>query len=287
MLRRFLAWFEEYIADVGAMTLIGAVTGILAFGGTLSTIFGDTGLRAAAFVAVIVSALGVLTALATSRRQWKHRAEQDQRLLAHYCDILQSRFNYWRIRDWDETVVVDNHGNAHQYIVVRVVVESEDLDFFRARLGCRWKQPVKYRKRVKVKVRSLKVDGLGGTRLNTTTSWLYDGRLEILTHFSSSVEKNDQLNLAIEIDWPGKCQPLMTGQPDEFVMQFTQHIERATWTIVLPAGTQVSVDPVGLRTGEDSFDVRKRVNSAGDSEVRLSAHAIEPYRLFGMRLDQN
>jgi hypothetical protein len=286
MFRRFLAWLEEYVADTGVIALVGAATGILAFGGTMSTVFGATSFRAAAFVAAIVTVLGIFVTLAGSRRHWRRRAEQDQRLLARYCNILQDRFNYWRIKDWDEIVMVDAKGNARQRVTVRVLVESEDLDFFRIRMGCRWNQPVKYRRKVKVKVRSLEVDGLGGTRVDTTTSWLYDGRLEILTHFTSPLEKDEQLNLAIEVDWPKKCAPLMNHEPDEFVMQFTHHIERAAWTVILPTGTQVYVDQVGLKSGEDSFEVHKGVNSAGESEVRLVARAIEPYRQFGMRLDQ-
>jgi hypothetical protein len=286
MFKRFLSWLEEYIADAGVIGLVGAVTGILAFGGTLSVVFGDPGLRAAAFAAAILAALGTFIVLATSRKQWRKRAEQDQRLLARYCDILLDRFSYWRIKDWDETVIVDANGNARQYVTIRVLVESEDLDFFRVRMGCHWKQPLKYRKKVKVWVRSLERDGVGGTRSDTTTSWLHDGRLEVLTHFSSPVEKNEQLNLAMEVDWPKKCAPLMNGDPDDFVMTFTQHIERATWTVVLPPGTQVYVDPIGLRAGEDRYDVKQRVNGAGDTEVRLVARGLEPYRKFGLRLDQ-
>ncbi|TCO52402.1 hypothetical protein EV192_112134 [Actinocrispum wychmicini] len=285
MLRRFLTWFEDYLADVGAITLIGAVTGILAFGGTLSTIFGDTGIRATAFVATILTVLGTFTALATSRRQWQHRARQNQRLLGHYRRLVQDHFNYWQILEWDETVVVDERGNSRQRITARAVVTSDDLDFFRIRLGSRWKQSTKHQRHVSVKARSPELDGLGGTRLDTTLAWLPDGRLEILVHFSLSMEKNDIFNVDFEIEWPGKCQPLMLGEPDEFVMRFTQRIEKATWTIILPVGTKVSVDPVGLRA-EDTYELKKGVNSAGNSEVRLSAQAIEPYRSFGMRVDQ-
>ncbi|MFD1047539.1 hypothetical protein ACFQ1S_19330 [Kibdelosporangium lantanae] len=282
MFRRLSSVLKDYVANAGVLTLVV----VLAVGGTVTAVFGDTALRVATFVPASVVVLGMFIALEANRKQWRTRAERDQRLLAHYCDILQDRFTYWRIRDWDERVVVDAAGNTRQFITVRVLVESEDLDFFRIRMGCRWKQPLKYRKRVRVQVRSLEVDGLGGTRADTTTSWLHDGRLEILTHFASPIEKDELLNLSIEVDWPGKCQPLMNNEPDEFVMRFTQHIERASWTIVLPANTQVAVDPVGLRSGEDSFEVRKRVDNDGNSEVRLVARAIEPYRLFGLRLDQ-
>ncbi|MCE7002132.1 hypothetical protein LWC34_04720 [Kibdelosporangium philippinense] len=286
MLKRFLAWLEDYVADAGVIGLSGAVLGILAFGGTLSAVFGNSGIRAATFTAAILAIAGLFAWLAASRKYWHDRAQRDQRLLAHYCNILHDRFNYWRIKDWDETVVVDERGNAKQLVKARVLVESDDLDFFRVRLGSHWKQPVADRKRVKVKVRSLEHDGIGGTRSDTTTSWLHDGRLEVLTHFNSPLEKNDIVNLAIELDWPRKCFPLMHGEPDDFVMRFARHIEKATWTIILPAGTKVYVDPVGLRPEEDSYEVRQRVNAAGDSELRLSVKDIEPYRRFGVRLDQ-
>jgi hypothetical protein len=239
-----------------------------------------------AVTAVMLAALSMVIVIARSRTQWRKRAERDQRLLGHYCDILQDRFSYWRIKDWDERVVVDAKGNARQYITVRVLVESDDVDFFRVRMGAHWKQPLKYRKKVKVWVRSLEVDGLGGTRSDITTSWLHDNRLEVLTHFSSPVEKNELINLTMEIEWPKKCAPLMSGKPDDFVMRFTRHIERTNWAIVLPAGTEVYMDPIGLKTGEDSYEVKQRVDGDGNTEVRLTAKDIEPYRRFGIRLDQ-
>jgi hypothetical protein len=286
MFRRFLAWLEDYIADAGIVGLVGAVTGILAFGGTLSAIFGNSGVKSAAFAAAILAALGMFILLAASRIQWRKRAEQDQRLLTHYCNILQERFNSWRITDWNETIVVDVNGDTRQRITVHAVVESEELELFRVRIGCRWNQSPRYRRKVKVKVQSLEADGMGGTRPDTITSWLIDGRLEILTHFNQPIGKNEQLDLSMEIDWPKKCAPLMNGEPDEFVMRFTRYIENTTWTIILPAGTRVYVDLVGLKPLADSYEVQRSVNSAGNSEIRLTARAIEPYRLFGLRLDR-
>lgn len=286
MLKRLLTWLEDYVVDTGVIGVPAAVLGILAFGGTLSAVFGDSGIRAAAFAATILAVLGMFILLATSRKQWRNRAEQDQRLLAHYCDILHDRFSYWRIKEWNETVFVDPKGNVKQHVTARVLVESEELDFLRVRMGANWNQPLKYRKRVKVHVRSLEHNGLGGTRSDTTTSWLHDGRLQILIHFSSPLEKNDVVNLVFELEWPMKCYPLMHGKPDEFAMRFTRNLEKLTCTIVLPVGTKVYVDLVGLRPDEDHYEIRQRVNSGGDSEVRLTVRDIEPYRRFGVRLDQ-
>jgi hypothetical protein len=235
---------------------------------------------------VALAAISLAVSFARRAAQWQKRAERDQRLLGHYCDILQDRFSYWRIKDWDERVVIDAKGNARQYITVRVLVESEDVDFFRVRMGAHWKQPLKYRRKVKVWVRSLQVDGLGGTRSDITTTWLHDNRMEVLTHFSSPVEKNELINLTMEIDWPRKCAPLMGGKPDDFTMRFTRHIERTNYVVVLPPGTEVYMDPIGLRTGEDSYEVTQRVDGDGNTEVRLLAKDIEPYRRFGVRLDQ-
>jgi hypothetical protein len=276
---------RKAVADGATVVLIASVVGILALGGTLSVVLRNTDVLIAALGAAMVVVLGRCIALASSRKRWRERAEQDQRLLAHYCDVLQDRFSYWRIKDWDETVVVDEQGNARQYITVRVLVESEELDFFRVRMGCRWDQPAKYRKKVKVKVRSLEVDGVGGTRPDTTTTWLPDNRLEVLTHFSTALEKDEQLNLAMEIDWPKKAAPLFRGEPDDFFMRFTRYIEKANLAIVLPPGTEVYMDLIGLRPEEDDYQLEQQVTESG-TEVRLRAFAIEPYRRFGVRLDR-
>jgi hypothetical protein len=286
MFRRFLAWFEDYVADAGVIALVGAVTGILAFGGTLSAFFGNTGLRVAAFVAAMVAVLGMFVALVTSVRRLRDRAERSQRLLTQYGNILQSYVNSWRILDWDEHTVVDLRGDTRHLITVRAVVESDILRFFRIRLGCRWNQPTRYQKKVRLTVRSLEVDGLGGTRPDTVMSWLPDGRMEAIIHLRHAMSKGDQLNLSLEIDWPRKCAPLMRGEPDEFVMRFTHRIERAACTIVLPADRDVYVDLIGLKADEDRYELDRQVISNGHGEVRLTAHQIEPYRLFGIRLDQ-
>ena len=57
-------------------------------------------------------------------------------------------------------------------IIVRAKTLIDDIEFFRLRFGPGWDQPRRYRRKVMVNVRSLSAEGIPGTRLETTKSWL-------------------------------------------------------------------------------------------------------------------
>jgi len=52
------------------------------------------------------------------------------------------------------------------------------------------------------------------------------------------------------VRWPRRCAPLMVaGQPDSFVLRFSESISRARYEVILPAGREAFCEPIGF--GED------------------------------------
>ncbi|WIV59888.1 hypothetical protein [Amycolatopsis nalaikhensis] len=287
MLKSFLGWLRDYVIYTGIVGLAEGVLGILAFGGLLSALLGNSAIKAGAIVAVLLGVIGLYILLIANRVEWRSRTELDRRLLQHYCSVLKERHGHsWRIVSWLESAVVRPNGDATEVITVTAIVECDVLDFFAIRTGAGWHQSERVRRKVKVNVKSLEVDGIGGTRRDVTSTWLDDGRLEVLAHFGSPASRGDEIVMVIEKEWPGKCAPLMRERrPDEFALKFACAIGYLEYAIHLPEGAEVACDPVGLVKGQHDFSLAVKRNGAGPTEVCLVARGIPPRLRVGMRLD--
>ncbi|WP_199438943.1 hypothetical protein [Umezawaea beigongshangensis] len=51
-----------------------------------------------------------------------------------------------------------------------------------------------------MEVRSIAVEGVGGTRSDKSVLWRDDGRLEVLVHFASPVARGNEFQVLVEID---------------------------------------------------------------------------------------
>ena len=286
MLKGFISFLDDYLAEAGLIGLAKAVLGILAFGGVLSVLFGSNAFKAATLLVCVLCTLGLLTMLISRCTGLRHRVDRCQALLTHYCDLIYDQSDYlWRVDRWEESIKVAKNGDVTGSILVQALTESDELHFCRLRIGANWPQPEKYRRRVRVTASSIEVDGAGGTRWDQTLNWLSDGRLEVLAHFRSAPpKKGDELTLRLEFEWPGKAAPLMRfGEPDEFVMTMGRPLAYFSYEVELPADVKVRYDAVGLKRGIDCFELSR---PAGEPPVvRLVARDIEADRRIGMRLD--
>jgi hypothetical protein len=287
MLKSFLGWLRDYVVYTGVVGLAEGVLGILAFGGLLSALLGNTAIKAGAIVAVLLGVIGLYILLIANRVEWRSRTELDRRLLQYYCSVLKERHGHsWRIASWVESAAVRANGDASEVITVKAVVECELLDFFAIRTGAGWHQSEKARRKVKVAVKSLEVDGIGGTRRDATSTWLNDGRLEVIAHFGSPARRGDEIVMVIEKEWPGKCAPLMRDrQPDEFALRFACVADYLEYAVHLPEGSEVACDAIGLVKGLHDYSIAVKRNGAGPTEVCLVARNIPPRLRVGMRLD--
>lgn len=286
MLKGFISFLDDYLAEAGLIGLAKASLGILAFGSVLSAAFGSGAFKAAALLITVLCALGLLAVLIRRCTGLKRRVDRSHELLTHYCDLIYGRSDHlWRVDRWQESIKVAKNGDVTGSIIVHAMTESDELHFYRLRIGANWPQPEDQRRRVRVTASTVEVDGSGGTRWDRTLNWLPDGRLEVLAHFESAPpKKGDELTLRVEFEWPGKAAPLMRfGEPDDFVVLMGRPLAHFGYRVELPAGTAVRYDPVGLKRGVDDFTLNR---VEGKSHVvELVARDIAADHRVGLRLD--
>lgn len=287
MRKSFLEWLQGYAINAGLVGLVEGALAIVAFGGALSALLGTTAIKAAAMFAVTFGLLGLVALLSFNRLEWRNRTDLHRSLLARYCIILAERFNHsWKTTSWQDVVVVSPNGDAEETITVKATVECDTLDFFKIYTGPGWRQPEKYQRRVRVKVRSLEVDGAGGTRRDVTSSWNENGNLEILVHFGEPALRDSEISMKVELTWPGKCLPLMRWRrPDEFALTFIRPIDYLEYQIVLPAGFDAYYDPIGLFRDADDCVFSREGAKGAPITIKLVARNIAQNRRIGMRLD--
>ena len=288
MLTGFVSFLDDHLADRGVRGLLDSALGILAFGGVLGAAIGSTGVKTAGLTITALYVIGILVILARRHVTLRRQVQEHEALLARYPDLIHEKYGpLWRIDRWEEELDIAQNGDTIGSITVHAVAQEEELWFVRLRIGPRWDQPIRMRRKVRVRVGSVETDGVGGTRYRHTSTWLPDGRLDVVVHFTHPpLRRGDGVGLRLDVDWPGKAAPLMRfGEPDEFTMRMVNPLVYAGYRVVLPAGLRARYDPIGLHGGVDRFTLTTSTAGGGRPVVHLQAHDIPADRRFGMRLD--
>lgn len=277
---------QSYVLNTGVIGIVEGLLGILATGGILSALLGQAGVRAASTIVVAVAVLGLFVLLATNKLEWRRQTELDRRLLLRYCNLLHERCNFtWRITDWRQVVTIEANGDTLDKITFTAVPDCDTLDFLTFWEGPNWEWPERYQRKTDVFVRSVEVDGEGGTRFDVTTCWLSRGRLKVMVHLSEPALRDTEINLMAEFSFPAKSLPLMQGQPEEFVKKFSPGPEHLEYTVVLPPGYSGYWDGVGLKSGTKRYSIQRRTNTSGREEISLVADGVSTGARVGMKLD--
>ncbi|MEU5696400.1 hypothetical protein [Actinosynnema sp. NPDC020468] len=287
MLKGFVDYLDDHLADVGPSGLLTATLGILAFGSALGSIFGVVAVKAVGFVLASLYVVAALVLLARGRGVQGRRIERLESLLTSYCNLIYTEIDpLWRIDRWEEDVVIARNGDVTASIVVHAFVLADELAFCRVRLGPNWRQPRRARRRVDVRVSSVEVDGTGGTRWERTSSWLADGRLEVLVHFRPTPPvKGEEIRLRFDVSWPGKATPLMRhGDPDDYITMMGLPLAYLSYRVTLPPGTRSRCDVIGLRKGVDDFALDLDTTAQGPVATLVVRDVPADHRV-GMRLD--
>jgi hypothetical protein len=213
--------------------------------------------------------------------------ESHRRLVSHYCNFIYEKMQFApQIASWRQVTNIDSRGNARETIVVRAKTLVDDTQFFRVRIGPGWNQPRRYRRRVHVKVRSLSVNDVPGTRLDISTSWLMNGKFELIAHFHSPLRAGGEIRLNMDWNWPGKCVPLIVQKvPDQFVFEFGRSVTYATQTIILPAGHDAYFEPIGFSHGQVGYSIIRALNENGRVQFIFEAQLLPEDHRAGMRLE--
>lgn len=264
MLRETILFLEEFLHARGTPAVAKAVVGIMSFAVLLGAVLGSTAIKSGALVAAIllitVAGIALMTSLGAERREQAVQRE----LLSRYCNQLDKVRPSYQILEWKETIVIRDGGDADTKLTIKLRPLGPDLFFIRMKFGCGWPQSARYRRQVKMTVRTLLVDGSSGTTLHTTLSWPKDGVVSAVIHFHEPPREGAEISVVIELHWPKRCQPLVDGSPDEFTLMFAQPVTHAVYRIVLPPGDDVYLEPIGpLDVGYDltktSDDLDRRI----------------------------
>jgi hypothetical protein len=287
MLREFMAWFESYLSRAGVVGLVEGGLGVLAFGGALSVVLGDSSAKAGAIVTVLVATLGSILLLAASRAEWRRRSELSERLLIQHCrGFVQDNRSSWKVTRWMEHQRIDDNGDAVVLITAQAVVTCDILGFYRFYVGCGENQPKKVRRRVDVRVHSVEAGSVGGTRREVTKHWVDDGRMEVLAHFPAPVYRGSEFSVVIEMRWPARSKKLVVDRlPDDFCVRVQPPLDLLEYTVVLPPGEDAFYDPIGFRSDDPDFLLASRSNSSGCQEISLTGRDVPVAGRIGLRVD--
>ena len=184
-----------------------------------------------------------------------------------------------------QVAVIAANGDTHEFITVCAVIRNAEARFFRLRFGSGWDQPKSVQKRVNAQVRSLLVDGSMGPSFpgDLALERRRQARHGLPLPFArGSGQRNtpeNGMDLAEEMRTADAAQ-----KPDPFTFYFRQPVERATYTIVLPAGVDVHWDVVALNRIRDDFEIIRKT-SAGRVEITLAINDLPANRRAGMLLE--
>lgn len=274
MLDSFIAWLDSYVTREQPSTIVRAMLAMMTFAGLLGTLSGEQAIRAGAFVVGIVSALSAVLILLADRRRLTRENDSNRVLLSRYCDTIANNSvePLVRIENWRQRVEVQPNGDVTETLTLKAVALREEVPFIRLTAGCRWDQPDRYRRRVKVTARSVTINGVSGTKWHVTSSWRSIQKLTSVLHLHLPIKRGQVVTFEVTRTWPAKCRPLMRdGQAEDFTLETTalletQHVE---YTIVLPLGFEAVYEEIGT----------------GEPDVQLSADA-DGGRIFTWRADK-
>jgi hypothetical protein len=282
------SWLRDYVVYTGLFGPVEGAAGLLLVAGSTAALVGGGSVGTAGSVLSAVGVAALLVLLVVNRLEWRRRDESERQLLLRYCNTLEKRHGQkWAVNDWLQEVDIQANGDVRQRISFTIVVMCDLLDFCSFTDRTNWDWPDRYKRRVKVKVRSVEVGGEGGTRFGFTTAWIDNtSKLKVMVHLDEPASRGSEVSFRVDLFWPAKCAPLMRGyEADELLVSFGATIPHARYVITLPAGYHVRVDKLGLVPGRDDYELTKAINRAGQPETTLTVRDIEAYRKVGIKLD--
>jgi hypothetical protein len=286
MLDSFIAWLDSYVTREQPSTIVRAMIAMMTFAGLLGTLSGQQAIRVGAFVVVVVSALSAVLVLLADRRRLVRENETNRVLLSRYCDAIANNSvePLVRIENWRQRVEVQPSGDVTETLTLRAVALREEVPFIRLTAGCRWDQPDRYRRRVKVIARSATINGVAGTKWNVTSSWKSIQKLTSVLHLHIPIKRGQMITFEVTRTWPAKCRPLMRdGRAEDFTLETTALLEtqHVDYTVVLPPGFEAVYEEIG--TGEP--DVQLSTDADGGRIFTWRADKVPTLTKVGIRLE--
>lgn len=285
MLREWIAFLDEFLRGHGAAAVAKAAVGIMSFSVLLGAVLGSAAIKSGALATttLLMSAAGI--ALLHRLRTQSRELEQQKGLVAQYGKMLDEHVATYQIIDWDTTFVIDERGDAQERLRVRARAVSAELRFVRLVFGCGFPQPPRFRKRVRLSVRKILVDGTPGTSLSQTITWPRNGTMVVMIHFPEPPKQHDEVSFSIDIAWPGRCAPLVEGHPDEYRIKFAQPVQHVRYRIFVPPDTSTYSEPIGSEKCADRYRLTTTRTEEGREVVTFEAFDLPALHKVGARLE--
>jgi hypothetical protein len=290
MFKGFIAWLDSYISREEPSAILKSLVGLMAFAGLLGTIFGNQAIRVGAFVLVIVFVVSVILLLLTDRRRLRREHDEYRKLLTRYSEfvIANSEEPLVAIEDWHQKVYIQPNGDVREVSVIRATALRDEVHFIRFHAGSRWEQPEKYRRKVQIRARGIKVNGFTGPHWHVTNTWLSDNKMKSIVHFESPVSKGEEIRLELVRFWPAKCLPLMRdGASDDFDVRTTKllQLRRMEYQVILPPGFDAVYEPIGFTEPNKDMSVDAFTDGEGRKVITFRATRVPDRKTVGMRLE--
>jgi hypothetical protein len=178
MLRSFVAWLDDYLADEGPSAVMRAVIGLLSFAALLGALLGSVAVKAGVIVTVLLTLLGAALLLLADRRAMRSQLQLHRRLVLRYGKYVDEPQSAYQVLSWKQTAHVTNtRGDTKEHVTVRVKVLRPEMRLIRLVFGCGWSQPARHRRHIKVNVRNLLAGNVLGTKPEVTYFWVSDGTI--------------------------------------------------------------------------------------------------------------
>jgi hypothetical protein len=286
MLRGFVGWLDDYLAGEGPHGIVRGVIGLLSFAALLSALLGSVVVKAGAIVVELLAMLVVVLMLMADRRSMRAKLQLHKRLMSRYGKFIDRLNPTYEVLSWEQVAYIANsRGDTKEYVTIRAKVLSDEMLLIRLLFGCGWEQSAKHRRNVSVSVRNLLVGDAPGTSPDVTFSWVSDGKIDMMIHFSAPPRQGSEIRLIVIMDWPGKCAPLMNEITDEFAFWFNQQqVEYVSYKIVLPAGHEAYYEPIGFEPGDTNFRIDATVSEDGRSQYVFQGFSLPVLMRAGVKL---
>ncbi len=285
MLRSFVAWLAGDLAGEGTPVVVRTVLGLLGFAALLGVAVDGVAVRAGVIGVVLLLLLGLVLLLLADRRSLHSQLDTHKRLVSRYSTIIDKLKPTYQVIAWNQQALIGPGGDTAEVITVRARVLTCDLQVIRLGFGCGWDQPAQFRRKVRLSVRNTLVGGVPGTSLDRTCTWVRDGVLSVIIHFSTPPRLGTEISFTIEWKWPGKSRPLIDGKPDDFTLAFVQPVQYARYEIALPPGQYAYYEPVGFHQRDDGFRTEAIRNGDGQERYLFEAVDLPADHKAGIRLE--
>jgi len=290
MFKSFIDWLDSYISREEPSSILKAMVGLMAFAGLLGTIFGNQAIRVGAFVVVIVFVVSLMLLLLADRRRLRRAYDTHRDLLARYCDFVidNSSQPLVSIETWTQTVYIQRNGDVREVLTLKAVALREEVYFLRLKSGCRWDQPEKYRRDVKVIARSLTVNGVSGPKWNVTNTWISAQKLTSILHLHQAIRRGEEILFEVVRTWPAKCLPMMRNeQGEDFSFRTTGllEIQHVDYSVVLPLGLDAVYEPIGATDPQVQLSIETRHDQEGRRVFVWHADKVPTFKAVGIRLE--